>query len=178
MKTLTEKRKARAKKTAEVFTPDFLVNQMLDKLPVEVWTKGKTFCDPACGNGNFLVHVLWRKISKGHNPLDALQSIYGVDIMQDNIRECRLRLLKIISIFEDIAEEHIKAVFKNIVYLNLKKYPTGSLEYKFEFDSRSNKRDIDRWLDMVKNGVLDTVDLPVPEESSGNTYGAGWLYNA
>ena len=51
----TETRKARQKQTAEIFTPDYLVNEMLDQLPKTVWEENKTFCDPACGNGQFLI---------------------------------------------------------------------------------------------------------------------------
>src|ERR1035437_5515752 len=91
------RRQKRKKSTAEEFTPLPLVNEMLDKLTKEVWQEGKTYCDPACGNGNFLVEVLKRKLNNHHNALQALQTIYGVDIMQDNIKECRLRLLKLIS---------------------------------------------------------------------------------
>jgi type I restriction-modification system DNA methylase subunit len=90
-------RDKRRKQTAEVFTPSWLVAQMLDKLPMEVWTENKTFCDPACGNGNFLVAILERKLAKGHPPLEALRTIYGVDIMADNVAECRQRLLDIVA---------------------------------------------------------------------------------
>jgi len=82
----TEERK---KKLGEVFTPITLVNEMLDKLPPEVWEDGKTFCDPTCGNGNFLVEVLKRKIALGHKELNK---VFGVDIMQDNVDECIQRL--------------------------------------------------------------------------------------
>src|ERR1035437_9850576 len=91
-----EKRKLRQKETAEVFTPNDLVCEMLAKLPKEVWHKGRTFCDPAIGNGNFAIWILILKIRKGHDPLEALQTIYGCDIMRDNIRECRMRLLKVV----------------------------------------------------------------------------------
>lgn len=126
--------KTRRKQYAEYFTPPALVNQMLDKLPEVVWEDGKTFCDPACGTGNMLTQVLWRKMSKNHNPLKALQSIYGVDIMPDSIEECRHRLLRIISIYEDVTEDHRKAVAKNIVCLDLEKYPRVSLDYVFSFE--------------------------------------------
>ena len=131
MTKLQERRKNRRKKTAEFFTPPSLVNEMLDKLPKEVWREGKTFCDPACGNGEFLVWVLLRKLAKGHKPLDALKTIYGVDIMSDNIEECRKRLLKIISLCEKITEDHVIAVFVNIRFLstNGRNYPNGSLDY-------------------------------------------------
>jgi len=162
-----ERREDRLKQTAEVFTPNALVNKMLAKLPREVWKKGKTFCDPACGNGNFLVWVLIRKIKRNHKPLEALRCIYGVDIMRDNIRECRMRLLKIISIFEPITEDHIKAVFQNIVFLNSKKYPKGSLQYDFSFKNKVNNRNVQEWMDLVKRGTLDEVKLPVDEEVFG-----------
>lgn len=87
----------RQAKLGEVFTPTNLVLEMLKKLPKGkingVWVEGKTFLDPACGNGQFLAVILIIKKQMGHkNPLDT---IFGVDIMQDNIDECRARLLKI-----------------------------------------------------------------------------------
>ena len=163
--TNQSKREARAKQTAEVFTPPRLVKQMLDKLPKEVWRKGKTFIDPACGNGNFLVAVLWRKISRNHKILDALQSIYGVDIMRDNIQECRLRLLKLVSIYEPINEQHIRAVFTNIVFVDPSKHTGGSLDYDYAFNGSNIKQEnIDRWIGWVENGKLSEVDLPVDDE--------------
>ena len=167
-KNLVEKRKARAKQTAEIFTPYFLVNEILDKLShfsPEAWEKEKTFLDPACGNGNFLIFVLWRKIALGHSPLEALKTIYGVDIMSDNIRECRLKLLKIVSLVESITLEHIKIVFKNIVKINIKKYPLGSLQYDYSFSNSPKKEDIELWLEKINKGELDTVDLPVTEDN-------------
>jgi hypothetical protein len=161
------RREDRLKQTAEVFTPNLLVHQMLSKLPKEVWKKGKTFCDPACGNGNFLIHVLIRKLQRGHKPFDALQTIYGVDIMRDNIRECRDRLLKLISIFEEITADHIKVVFRNIVFLNQKKYPKGALQYDFSFRTRFSEINVQRWLEEIQNGRLAAVKLPVDEAEFG-----------
>ena len=160
-----EKRKARQKQTAEVFTPDNLVRQMLDKLPKEVWKKGKNFCDPAVGNGNFLIHVLRRKIDRGHSPLEALKTLYGVDIMQDNIKECRMRLLKQCTIYgETIKEEHIKAVFQNIIWINQKRFPGGALGYTFEFPNKIKLDDVARWMIWVnEEHKLDEYDLPVAE---------------
>lgn len=87
----TEERK---KKFGEVFTPMSLVAKMLQQLPREIWSDPtKTFCDPTCGNGNFLVGVVKLKIIGGSTPLQALSTTYGVDIMDDNIAECRERLL-------------------------------------------------------------------------------------
>jgi len=164
--TNEEKRQARAKMTAEVFTPDLLVNQMLSKLPKSVWQRKKTFVDPSCGNGQFLIHVLIRKIQRNHNPLEALKTIYGADIMKDNISECRMRLLKVISVWEEITAEHIAAVFQNVVWINMKKYPTGSLEYDFSFKNKPKQDDIDRWMKYIyQDNKLDEVELPVSEET-------------
>jgi len=92
--TLEEKRKNRVKITAECFTPFELVNEMLNKLPSEVWTDPtKTFIDNSAGNGNFLVVILARKLALGHDPLQALSTIYGVELMPDNVEEMKQRLL-------------------------------------------------------------------------------------
>lgn len=69
---------------------------MLDKLPKEKWSDPTcTVADTAgCGNGNFLVEVIKRKIEAGSTPFQALSTVFGLDIMEDNINECRERLLK------------------------------------------------------------------------------------
>lgn len=88
--------KERVKQHGEVFTPLPLVDEILDKLPSELFEDPeKTFLDPSCGNGNFLVRVLQRKLDNGSKPTEALMTIYGVEIQQDNVEECRQRLLEI-----------------------------------------------------------------------------------
>lgn len=114
MTNLEQTRKARRKETAEDFTPLPLVNEMLDKLPKEVWDDpSKTFCDPAAGNGNFLIEILRRKLELKHDPLVALQSIYGVDLMADNVQEMKERLLSLIP--ESLHKEAKKILNKNII---------------------------------------------------------------
>lgn len=151
-KTGTRIDQARAKKHGEVYTPQSLVQEMIAKLDKSVWEENKTFCDPACGDGNFLEEVLIRKLKNKHNPLEALKTVYGCDIMQDSIRLCRMRLLKIVQQYEPITEAHIYAVFKNIIWLNTKKYPNGSLDYDFSFNSKKPKKeDVERWLSEVNS---------------------------
>ena len=78
-----------------VFTPTALVNEMLDKLPPQLFVnKNKTFIDNSCGNGQFLAVVLERKLQNGISHKDALKTIYGVELDYDNAEECRRRLLK------------------------------------------------------------------------------------
>ena len=89
-----EREHVRVKATGEVFTPTPLVQEMLDKLPLEQFTDtNKTFLDPSCGDGQFLGEVLIRKIENGSTFEQALGTIYGVDLMQDNVELCRERLL-------------------------------------------------------------------------------------
>ena len=105
------KSKERSNKLGEVFTSEKLVNSSIRGIPKkEFRNPERTFLDPACGNGNFLVEILKRKLANDHNPLEALSTIYGIDIMEDNVLECRERLLKIAG----ESEEASKIVKKNI----------------------------------------------------------------
>lgn len=155
-KRVEKRRENRKKQTAEDFTPSELVNQMLDKLPEEMWQPDKTFCDPACGNGNMLVEVLKRKIAKGINPTQSLQTLYGVDIMADNIQECRKRLLKVLYDHgTQIKIEHVKIVFNQIVWTCQERFPDGALEYDFSFLNKASLKDMQPWLDQINNSPED-----------------------
>jgi hypothetical protein len=111
----------RVKATGEVFTPTPLVQEVLDKLPPELFTDpSKTYLDPACGDGQFLSEVLIRKVENGIDFETALSTIYGVDLMPDNVKLCQDRLL---CGREDL--RHI--VEKNIVCAD-------GLRYHYRFD--------------------------------------------
>ncbi len=85
----------RVKSLGEVFTPRPLVLEMLRRVPKETWTDPtKTFLDPSCGDGAFLSCVIYLKLKAGLTPIQALQTTFGVDIMQDNVDDCRERMLK------------------------------------------------------------------------------------
>jgi type I restriction-modification system DNA methylase subunit len=89
-----ERDKLRVKVTGEVFTPTPLVQQILAEIPVDQWQDPtKTFLDPSCGDGQFLGEVVIRKMEHGSTFEQALSTIYGVDLMQDNVDLCRERLL-------------------------------------------------------------------------------------
>lgn len=165
MASFEEKRIKRRKQTAEDFTPSWLVNEMLDKLPEEVWEEEKTFCDPACGNGNMLVEVLKRKISKGINPAIALCTLYGTDIMSDNIQECRKRLLKIVyDSGIEIAEDHIKIVFNQIVWTGKHRFPNGSLDYDFSFPNKASSKDIEPWVNAINEDAENFFSVDVEQK--------------
>lgn len=101
------KSKQRVTDHGEVFTNECEVNAMLDMVDQETRRIDSRFLEPACGNGNFLAEVLRRKlavVAKRYkkNPREyekymfvALASIYGVELLADNVKECRVRLAKI-----------------------------------------------------------------------------------
>ena len=110
----TDIRKARRKtglKTQEFFTPSELVEKMCDKIPMEDWQDPqKTFLEPCFGNGNFLVAIIRRKIENGSSWIQALQTTYGVELMEDNVKECKDRIVKLISDEEGFNEEKAREI--------------------------------------------------------------------
>ena len=121
-----ERDKNRIKQTAEVFTPTLLVQEMLDKLeeqdPTIFSNPNKTFLDNSCGDCQFLSEVVIRKIDKSSCDLEqALSTTYGVDLMEDNVNECRRRLAG-----PNPTPEILEIVNKNIVCHDALTY-----DYKF-----------------------------------------------
>jgi hypothetical protein len=103
------KSKKRVADHGEVFTNTREVNAMLDLVKQETERIDSRFLEPACGNGNFLAEVLNRKLDVvdsrygkslqewEHYSIIAISSIYGVDILEDNAKECRERLYDIFN---------------------------------------------------------------------------------
>ena len=124
-----ERDQLRVKATGEVFTPTPLVQEVLDKLLLEQFTDPtKTFLDPSCGDGQFLGEILIRKMENGSTFDQALSTIYGVDLMQDNVDECRKRLL-----CGSQDPKHIATVEQNI-------YQADALKFSYEFNPMSETR--------------------------------------
>lgn len=98
----------RVKSTGEVFTPTRTVQRILAKIPINQFTDpAKTFLDNSCGDGQFLGEVLIRKMENGSTFEQALSTTYGVDLMQDNVEQCRTRLLCGQSHLRPIVEQNI-----------------------------------------------------------------------
>jgi hypothetical protein len=132
-----ERDKARVKSTGEVFTPTPLVREILDTLDQSLFSDPtKTFIDPSgCGDGQFLGEVLIRKLENGIDFETALSTIYGVDLMQDNVELCRQRLL-----CGSTDPKHIEIVEKNIVCHDALTYDfsfngTNKTEAELRFDN-------------------------------------------
>jgi len=85
-----EREQTRVKATGEVFTPTVLVQEVIEKISLDNTTP---VLDPACGDGQFLGEALIRKMENGSTFEQALSTIYGVDLMEDNVKLCRERLL-------------------------------------------------------------------------------------
>lgn len=101
------KHKQRVADHGEVFTSEREVNAMLDLVKNETDRIESRFLEPACGNGNFLAEILTRKLAVVEQryknsqleyeryAVTAISSLYGVDLLEDNVEECRQRLLGI-----------------------------------------------------------------------------------
>lgn len=77
----------------EVFTPEYLVEEMLAILPQDFFTSAeKTMLDNSCGNGNFLVKILQYRMKNGISHIDAIKTIYGIELDENNVKECKERL--------------------------------------------------------------------------------------
>src|SRR6476660_6666373 len=103
------KSKKRVADHGEVFTPPWIVEAMLNLVKDETERIDSRFLEPACGSGNFLVEILKRKLAavelkygksdfeRRHYALFGLMCIYGIELLPDNIAECRANLLEIFA---------------------------------------------------------------------------------
>ena len=110
------KSKKRVADHGEVFTPAWMVEAMLDLVKGETERIDSRFLEPACGSGNFLVRILQRKLAavelkfgksdfeKRHYALLALMCAYGIELLPDNIAECRANMLEIIAGYLNLDE--------------------------------------------------------------------------
>jgi len=102
------KSKQRVADHGEVFTPSWMVEAMLDLVKDETERIDSLFLEPACGSGNFIVQILRRKLTvvefkygrskfeRRQYALLALMCIYGIELLADNIAECRENVLEIL----------------------------------------------------------------------------------
>ena len=101
----------------EVFTPSWMVEDMLNLVEAETERIDSRFLEPACGSGNFLVAVLARKLrtvetkygksdfERRHQALFAVMCLYGIELLEDNIQECQDNLLAVYNEYMGITDE-------------------------------------------------------------------------
>lgn len=110
------KSKNRVADHGEVFTPPWMVEVMLDLVKDEADRIDSRFLEPACGSGNFLIRVLQRKLcaveikfgrsefEKRQYAILALMCTYGIELLVDNIAECRADMLEVLAEYLSIDE--------------------------------------------------------------------------
>ena len=113
------KSKQRVADHGEVFTPSWMVEDMLNLVKDESERIDSRFLEPACGDGNFLKVVLQRKLAtvetrygksefeRNHYALFGLMCIYGIELLEDNVQECRQNLLDVFAKFLKIEGESV-----------------------------------------------------------------------
>ena len=110
------KSKQRVADHGEVFTPPWMVEAMLDLVKEESERIDSRFLETACGSGNFIVKILKRKLAavelkfaksdfeKQHFALLAVMCIYGIELLKDNIAECRANALEVLAEYLNLSE--------------------------------------------------------------------------
>src|SRR5437868_12360744 len=110
------KSKQRVADHGEVFTPAWMVEAMLDLVKDETERIDARFLEPACGSGNFLVRILQRKLAavelkfgksdfeRRHYALLAVMCTYGIELLADNIAECRANMLEVFADYLNLNE--------------------------------------------------------------------------
>lgn len=126
------KSKQRIADHGEVFTPQWLVESMLDLVKDETQRIDSRFLEPACGSGNFLVKILQRKLAavevkyatsefeRRNYSLLAMMCLYGIELLEDNIIECRNNLLEVFAEFLALesADQFLQAA-EHVLHVNL-----------------------------------------------------------
>ncbi len=126
------KSKKRVADHGEVFTPPWLVEKMLDLVKGETERIDSRFLEPACGSGNFLVPILQRKLAavelkygksdfeKRHYALVGLTCCYGIELLADNITECRANMLEVFAAYLNLEEaDELYRAAEHVLSLNL-----------------------------------------------------------
>jgi hypothetical protein len=126
------KSKQRVADHGEVFTPTWMVEAMLDLVKGETERIDSRFLEPACGSGNFIVQILKRKLAavelkygkhefeRRHYALLALMCIYGIELLPDNITECRANVLGILADYLKLDEsDDLYRAASHVLALNL-----------------------------------------------------------
>ena len=82
----------------EFFTPYSIVKRMADKIHDSDWSDPKkTFLESSFGNGQFVVYIVWNRIQHGIDWETALKTLYGVELMFDNVQECHDRVIDLLT---------------------------------------------------------------------------------
>ena len=121
------KSKQRVADHGEVFTPEWLVEAMLDLVKDETERLDSRFLEPACGSGNFLTKILKRKLAavelrysksdfdRKQYALLSVMCIYGIELLKDNIGECQANVLEVLISYLNLEKED--ELYRSAVYV-------------------------------------------------------------
>ena len=175
------KSKQRVADHGEVFTPTWMVEAMLDLVKGETERIDSRFLEPACGSGNFLVQILQRKLAavelsygksdfeRRHYALLALMCIYGIELLPDNITECRANLLEIFAEYlalaptDDLYRAGFYVLSQNIVHgdaLTMRTHaaePITFAEWGYLGKGRFQRRDF-RFDNLTQSSAFNAAD--------------------
>lgn len=137
-----DRSRSRVNNTGEVFTPTECVNKIFLEIektdPTAFSDPSNTFIDKACGDGQFLVNVLYQKLKNNIDFETALCSIYGTDLMIDNVDLCRERLLCGREDLRHIVEKNIQC--KDALKYGYKFVAMGPARRRFEQQLRNAEK--------------------------------------
>jgi hypothetical protein len=175
------KSKQRVADHGEVFTPAWMVEDMLDLVKGETERIDSRFLEPACGDGNFLVQVLRRKLAavelkygqsdfeRRNYALLGLMCIYGIELLPDNIVECRAHLLKIFEAYlklsptDDLYRAGFHVLSQNLVHgdaLTMRTHaadPITFAEWGYLGKGRFQRRDF-RFDNLTQSSAFNATD--------------------
>jgi len=175
------KSKQRVADHGEVFTPAWMVEAMLDLVKGETERIDSRFLEPACGDGNFLVQILRRKLAavelkygksdfeRRHYALLGLMCVYGIELLPDNIVECRSNLLAIFAEYlalapaDDLYRAGFYVLSQNLVHgdaLTMRTHGAGPItfaEWGYLGKGRFQRRDF-RFDNLTQSSAFNAVD--------------------
>jgi hypothetical protein len=177
------KSKSRVTDHGEVFTPSWLVEKMLDLVEGETERIDSRFLEPACGSGNFLVPVLDRKLKavaskynknnfeKNQYSFLSLMCIYGIELLVDNVAECRSNLLEVFSECLNLKPDSLEwAAAKVILDSNIVQGDALSLK-----DHKNEAIVFPEW-SYIGKGFFSRRDFKYDELLQLSSFGEGTLF--
>jgi hypothetical protein len=177
--------KRRVADHGEVFTPAWLVDQMLDLVHDESERIDSRVLEPACGSGNFLVPMLRRKLTmvhlrygksefeRRHQALLGLMCLYGIELLDDNVNECRANLLRVITDYlGGHRDDHWYNAAQNVLRLNIIHGDAISMTTK---GGRADAITFPEWA-YVGRGMYQRRDFRYDTLTQMSSFGEGTLF--
>lgn len=181
------KSKQRVADHGEVFTPPWLVEKMLDLVRGETERIESRFLEPACGSGNFLVPILRRKLATvetkyGKSPFDrklyALQALaccYGIELLADNIAECRANMLEVFADYLGVGEsDDFYRAASHVLSLNLVHGDAMAMKAVPEDGEEPGPIMIVEWSYLGKAGKFNRRDFRLDKLTDASGFNARW----